>query len=628
MKSAAADVLRRNGARAGALALALLAAAGPARASFEDLPMSPRSAAMADANAADAADVSGALLNPAALAGVRRWELFANYDKLYTGLTDGSNVGRQVVAIGAPFRWGTVVAGVNNFTGGSVYSEGDTFLGFGKPISHNKVWLGGAFHSLSVKYGTPDEESAANPILKKGASKTAMGLDIGMIYFAKSYQWGLSILDANEPDLGIAGSNKVDRKINLAWSFHPVNALSVDAGLTSAGSDARFRFGGEAHQPRSNFFFRGGFDIGNRDYRNFSWGLGYRTKNFQFDYAMELPLSGVSTSIGNQQVGFTARWGSPKRRLPERLEADEEDSGLDENGEPKKLPEVAAKPAAPTQEDQEKAKAALEQARKDLMAGRFREGLEKLKESGSAQISQADMDELKAIAAKAEAVSSIYATVNVTDNRSRLVRDSIAAYMQGDGKRAVNAVTYAWQLNPADQNVVRLRALITRAFPLDAYELRLLPGVTLTDQKLQEALESIYEGKYIQAVSTCKEVLDLEPDNVLAMIRMGSAYWAMGMEDQARQVWTKAQQKEPDNEILRKFLARPSGDQSERPARAASPAVEEEFRSKVAYYERLKRSGADPQTLAGILKKIIDQFEGTGVDLSQVYKDYEAVRGR
>ncbi|HEX4048033.1 MAG TPA: tetratricopeptide repeat protein [Elusimicrobiota bacterium] len=615
---------RRPGRGAAALALLLSLAALPARASFDDVPLSPRNAALVDSNAGDVYDGSGVLLNPAAAGGIRRWELYANEDKLYTGLSDGSNIARQVISFGAPFKWGTLVAGINDFTGGTIYSESDEYFGFGKPAFHNKFWFGGTLHMLGLKY-TTDQYSASNPILSKGSSKSAMGMDIGMIYFAKSFNFGLSILDANQPDLGIAAPDPVDRKIHLSGSFHPMSALSLDTSLSEIGTATRLGFGGEIHRPRSNFFFRAGADIGAQDYRTLAFGLGYRTKNYQFDYAMSLPLSGVQTTLGNQQFSFIARWGRVKRKLPDRYAEDED---LDENGEEKPLPKVEAKTAAATAEDEEKAKEALDDARRDLLAGRFREGLEKLKESNSALISPEDMEELKAIGEKAEAVADIYASINVVNDRTRLVHDAITAYMQGDGPRAVNTVTYAWQLYPDDQNIIRLRALIMRSFPIDAFELHLLPGVKLTDQKLQEALESIYDGKYIQAVSTCKEILDLDPGNILAMIRMGSAYWAMGMQDQAREIWTKAQAKDPNNEILRKFLSRQPSERPEAGGRAASPEVQEEFKSKVAYYERLQRSGADPQTLASILKKIIDQFEGTGVDLSQVYKDYESVKGQ
>jgi len=54
-----------------------------------------------------------------------------------------------------------------------------------------------------------------------------------------------------------------------------------------------------------------------------------------------------------------------------------------------------------------------------------------------------------------------------------------------------------------------------------------------------------------------------------------------------------------------------------------SEATEEEFRKSLAYYERLKRSGVEKATLQQILKKMIEQFEGTGIEMSHVYKEYE-----
>ena len=61
-----------------------------------------------------------------------------------------------------------------------------------------------------------------------------------------------------------------------------------------------------------------------------------------------------------------------------------------------------------------------------------------------------------------------------------------------------------------------------------------MPGINIVDQKLQEALELIYGRKYVDAVSLCMEVLELESGSVLALMRMGSAYWAMGHTDKAK----------------------------------------------------------------------------------------------
>ncbi|MBV9079631.1 MAG: hypothetical protein JO102_00765, partial [Elusimicrobia bacterium] len=82
----------------------------------------------------------------------------------------------------------------------------------------------------------------------------------------------------------------------------------------------------------------------------------------------------------------------------------------------------------------------------------------------------------------------------------------------------------------------------------------LAPGQTLIDHKLQLMLEAIYDGRYLAAVGEGSEILDVEPDNVVALTRLGSAYFAMSEREKARQIWTKALQLDPKNEVLRKFL--------------------------------------------------------------------------
>ena len=72
--------------------------------------------------------------------------------------------------------------------------------------------------------------------------------------------------------------------------------------------------------------------------------------------------------------------------------------------------------------------------------------------------------------------------------------------------------------------------------------------------KIQLMLEAIYDGRYLSAISEGTDVLDLEPSNVMALTRLGSAYYAMNEREKAKQIWTKALQYDPSNEVLKKFL--------------------------------------------------------------------------
>lgn len=606
---------------------ALVLVRTPARAAFEDMPNAARTAALGGSNVADVSQVQESFLNPAALAGVTRYEAYMAYNKEFMGLSDGSSIGRNVIGIAAPFRFGTFALGIDRFSAASLYNENAMSLGFGRQVG-KKTWIGLNMRQLSVSYAQ-DQYTAANPVFKAGSSKSAMGLDLGLVRFGKKSRWALSIVNGNEPDLGIKYSNKVARRVNVGWSYKIADRLTIDPALGLAGSDYRFRFGVESQAPKSGLAWRGGLNVGAKDYRNLSLGFGWRGKSFQLDYSMNFPLSGAPTSVGSHQFGLTARWGRSKRKVAS-LEGEEGEQAEGEEGQ-ESGEVVKAKPAAPTSDDREKAKDALEQAKKDLAEGKLAAALERLNEADPALVGAAELEETKAMAAKATAVAQIYPDLRGSDQKMRLLRQAVGGYLAGDGKRAVNAATYASQLYPNDQRVGRLRAIVSKAFPLESFELKLLPNVLLTDQKLQESLELIYGGKYTSAVSECKEVLELEPNNVLALVRMGSAYWAMGMKKNARDVWSRALKLDPNNDVLRKFLGakleedvEPEGQPTQ--TTTAKPEVREEFNSKMAYYERLKRSGADKATLAQILQRIIEKYEGTGVDLTEAYKEYQQVR--
>lgn len=46
----------------------------------------------------------------------------------------------------------------------------------------------------------------------------------------------------------------------------------------------------------------------------------------------------------------------------------------------------------------------------------------------------------------------------------------------------------------------------------------------------------------------------MEPHNVLALTRMGSAYYAMGQKSEARRYWEKALKLDPQNNVIKQFL--------------------------------------------------------------------------
>ena len=62
------------------------------------------------------------------------------------------------------------------------------------------------------------------------------------------------------------------------------------------------------------------------------------------------------------------------------------------------------------------------------------------------------------------------------------------------------------------------------------------------------------DGKYDLTIQHCREVLALEPDNVLALKQLGSAYHMLGRKQQAREVWKKALDLDPNDSVLKQYV--------------------------------------------------------------------------
>ena len=76
------------------------------------------------------------------------------------------------------------------------------------------------------------------------------------------------------------------------------------------------------------------------------------------------------------------------------------------------------------------------------------------------------------------------------------------------------------------------------------------------DQMLRESLVAIKRGHYEAAVWAADEVLRVEPSNVTALELQGSAFFFLEERQQARSVWRRALELEPDNKAVLALLKR------------------------------------------------------------------------
>ncbi len=154
---------------------------------------------------------------------------------------------------------------------------------------------------------------------------------------------------------------------------------------------------------------------------------------------------------------------------------------------------------------------------------------------------------------KLERVAKIIPKEVKETKRAKLIKQAVLSYLDGDIKLTINALRYLSSIEPEDREVDRLLRTIARVEGVELLE-EVTPGMSLVDQKLYNALNYFYEGKYDMTIREAQDVLTLEPSNALAYKRIGSAFFAMGQREKARQAWEKSLQMNPADRSLKEFL--------------------------------------------------------------------------
>ncbi len=332
------------------LFLSCAALSATASASFEDLAVGARAAGMAGAYIAAADDALSVYYNPAGLGRIRRPELSATYSRLFWGLDDNSNLGRQFVGYAHPLSGGDAgVLGVSYVRQGlsSLYTENTYGLSYGRV--REKWNFGGTIKSLGKKFGS-DAYSAsavddsgvslgAPDTIAAGKSKSVVALDLGAQYNITSHYIVAAMLrNINQPNIGVSGSDKVPSSIALAverWTRIAAVSFQMTESQYNGRWEQGFALGGE------RWFFNGmglraGLGTGTRSAHRIAMGLGFRREPVQLDYAFDYPLGDLD-SFGSHLLTFTVRFGPPPldpleiqldRERKARLKAEDEIADL------------------------------------------------------------------------------------------------------------------------------------------------------------------------------------------------------------------------------------------------------------------------------------------------------------
>ncbi len=295
-------------------------------ASFEEFPTGARAAGLGNAFTAISDDVYSTYYNPAGLVQLHRAEFSAYYSKLYSGLSDGSSIGRSFVGYAQPTRnRGTFAVSYLSLSLAGLYSESTVAVSYAHSI-RERLNLGGSIKFLKKSFGTDQYTQnainsdtgaslgAPDPLFaQNGTSKSAASFDLGAQYrLSRIYGLGFTILNINAPNMALSPSDtdKVAAIYKLGMARR-TKTSAVDAEISSrrfTSDEYRFNMGAERWFA-GGFGLRGGLGFGQRDYQVTSVGFSYRWESLEFAYAMIYPLTGIKGTFGTHQLSMTFRLG-------------------------------------------------------------------------------------------------------------------------------------------------------------------------------------------------------------------------------------------------------------------------------------------------------------------------------
>lgn len=566
-----------------ALASAALIAAvcvPQARAAYEDVGVGARVTGMGNAFTALADDVYAVYYNPAGLGTLQRPQLATTYSRLFTGLSDKSNLQNSFLAFERPIQYGRQGAwgfAWNYFTLDSLYREMTLTGSYGRQIFADRL-PNGLYAGMSLKYlrrslGSVDaadnafgstgmQNQGEDPVLKKG-SKSNLDADIGLLYRVKpQFSVGLAVQHLMEPNIAFSedDTDRLGRNIKLGAAYRTAwTSFAGDLGFIAApdgSKDKVVTLAVEKWLPtllHGTFGVRGSVGAGDRQYRQATAGLSYRIHRMQLDYGFSIPLGGVSSTFGTHRMGLSFKFGRPRGAEPKFSEAVLENiRELAEVG----TPQFRAQAEALALYKRTAQREFLRQAQVDTSEGRFAQARAKLYQA--LHLNPKDKG-IRASLDRMTDVQKLFPEVMNfrTDPAEAALYEGVLDYVAGRDKASVKKLAYAFSLQPGDDRYEAMLQLAEEAAGVKA-AVPAAPAVapSVGREKLVGAKMALMEGAlrdadYDRVLRLVKEVLELDPANSLAYKRKAAVLYARKSYEESLRALRAAKKYERQSEARR-----------------------------------------------------------------------------
>ncbi len=348
-----------------------------------------------------------------------------------------------------------------------------------------------------------------------------------------------------QADMAFSSSDKdkIPMKTRLGASYKSLwMVLAADARLQKAPDgrlDKQFVFAAEKTFPsldRGDIGVRGSLGAGDREFKQVTLGLSYKIQKIQFDYGFSLPLGTVKQTSGNHKLALTYHFGSPTQSELAESELLDQYKRLRE-AQNYKSPRDTASLNDPR----------LAEVKEQVRKEDFYTANKLLLEKANDLLPDSSVVNLTR---RLSTVAAFYPSLAVEGRQKqpweKLLSDGVRNFINGTDLRAMKQLAYAQSLNQQDS---ALSSFLDRAGEIA----RITPDKVPADFsrgwaefKMSESDDFYTKKLYSEALRKLDELLDIEPNYLMALKKSGSCNYMLGNYARAAFDWDKAFKLEPD----------------------------------------------------------------------------------
>ncbi len=424
---------------------------------------------------------------------------------VYSG---GGTIGIEIARL---YSGDAVKTDENNLIIGDFYNQQIYMgVGYGKAINE-KLSLG-----LRMKFYNNflDQISASNFIVDGGAIyRLTDSFSLGA---ALQNVISMNINDTSDimPFIIKFGScyNIFGERLSAAFDFYTGGGITTQEAY-SIGIESRLN---------NNFALR----LGKSRQDEITGGLGITFGGFSLDYALGMHYLGLS-----HRASFNFRFGKSRKEMEELAKKAEAAT---------KIIETSEAPSQTAPEDEQRLIAFQENYQGAInmyKRGLFTIALDRFKNAASLDPTDPDVP---LYIERLNLITPIVPQNMAQDKVSELMRRGIVYFIEGHGQSSVKTLAYALSLEPDNFTLMRLLGRVEEKTGYRVDRSQPASGLTLVDKMQYESLIAFKKKDYAETIKLCEDILLLEPDNALALKRMGSAFYALGEKEKAKKMWQRS----------------------------------------------------------------------------------------